>query len=394
MDGRSEIANAQSSNAEGRVAPVGKLKHETGSSSRAVDVSGPSQFGSSGGHDNNAKGSGAKRPQQANGGDAKMSQKEAARIAFLARQAKRDARKANANLIQMVKEVREVGKTAPKITRHGLALVLKEIIDSNKIINDGLPKNQRIVVNTSTINLRKIYEDLHPPVNLKAIIDEARKNPGKRHEHIVLPGDRCYGPTNPNPSVGVQAVETPSAAPPKQPVGPSKPIVQQTPTIKQSGHVIWRKSPWWRRLIFKEVPSRLEISRPDNLHIGTLQAHKHCTDRLTTNQDLAIPELYSYLLMNKFSKYNDRQECLDHMEKLARKYWKDECKRDFGKMDALTVNRHYITIQKAVDEKTTAYLLTEERQEITRKQRFAHLPWKRTTKTTSPPWAPFHQIPQ
>jgi len=83
------------------------------------------------------------------------------------------------------------------------------------------------------------------------------------------------------------------------------------------------------------------------------------------------------------------------MEKIGRKFWRDEKKIDFGKLEPQMVNRHLITVQKVVDERTSSYLLAQEDQSISRKRRFRNLKfWKRETQTTSPDWAPFYPIPQ
>jgi len=201
----------------------------------------------------------------------------------------------------------------------------------------------------------------------------------RKSDVVSLPGDAK--PTT-------EATPPPAAAP--APVGQLAIMPSLNPP-----HVIWRKSPWWRRLIFKETPSRLEIDRHDNLHIGTLAKHKHCPNGLTTGEEMVIPELQSYLLMSKFSTYSSRKETLDHMEKIGRKFWRDEKKIDFGKLEPQMVNRHLITVQKVVDERTSSYLLAQEDQSISRKRRFRNLKfWKRETQTTSPDWAPFYPIPQ
>jgi len=398
VDGTSGIATT--------VARGGKAKHEKLRPARTVNVSSPNQFESSGGQDNDKT-------------DRKLSRTEAAKLAYEARQYRRNARANNANLIKIVADLNGFHNGLKNGTNN-LRLICSELKAHNAVVNSTLPKSQLIKLNFSTANLKKIFIDTHPPARLINIVKEIKEatapinnliaifeathppkrlvnivqdcinNRGKKIDRVVLPGDVAFGKIKVGLDVDIQ---TEPIAAPQQPVPPVT-AKSPLPAPKPQPHIIWRKSPWWRRVIFKEVPSRLEVDRPDNLHIGTLIKHKHIPDRLTTHQDLVHKALYSYLLMNKFSKYNSRQECLDHMEKLGRKYWKDECKIDFGNMSAMMVNCHFITVQKAVDEQTTPYLLAEETQQVTRKQRFVKLPWKRTTKTTSPPWSPFHEIPQ
>lgn len=446
MDGTSGMSS--------RVAPVGETKSKIPRPIRPVAVSRPNQLGSSGGQDNETKSAKSSPPKDQNkgykpvyptqpmtskaaqhtaeaGGVKTPSRKEKAHEAYLARQAKRDAARASvANLIRITKSVRTINGSpnlCAMIRGAQKQGVLKRDADSTLKVKSSqtfaevdLSKDQmgglsvKIDGKKPTEASATSAQPSAPPAPVAPSAPPAppsqaapkKQAPAKKSPHpdvqtLTLTAADMNGLTVivrksdvvslPGDAPAVQAETAPPASAPPAPVGQ----LAAMPPLNNNPHIIWRKSPWWRRLIFKEEPSRLEIDRHDNLHIGTLAKHKHCPNGLTTGQEQVIPELQSYLMMSKFAHYSSRKEILDHMEKTGRKYWRDERKLEFGKLPAQLVNRHFITIQKVVDEKTSAYLLAEEEQNISRKRRFRNLAfWKRDTHTTSPDWAPFYNIPQ
>jgi len=385
VDGTSGSAN--------RVASTGKPKPKSSHQASAVVVSSANQFESSGGCNNKSS---AQAPKQqlrntaATADDAKTS-KYRAKQAYKQRRRQRAANERQ-NLRNIIVSIRNLNTNLAMIMREAmisdenLSLALSQTTTSEQLVSTPGTNVQ------TTNDLLTEIRGMHLETNLTSADMGGFKLKISRPDVVSLPVD--ISPGKPAPLVAAAAPPTIPSAPakPSQPVGP---LPAAIPPNQPVPPIIWRKSPWWRRLIFKELPSRLELDRSDNLHIGTLAKYKRCPDGLTTGQDQVIPELQSYLLMSKFSHYSSRKETLDHLEKLARKYWKDEKKTDFGKLSPLMVNRHFITLQKVVDEQTTPYLLAEEVQSISRKQRFRNLAfWKRETHTTSPNWAPFHQIPQ
>jgi len=112
-----------------------------------------------------------------------------------------------------------------------------------------------------------------------------------------------------------------------------------------------------------------------NLEIGRLTARKQqsYTDKLTVDPNYIDKNLYSFLRMQKFPKYDNRQMTLDHMHKLSCKYWQDVRKIPFSKLSAEQVNINYATVQKATDEKANGFLLALEEQEIDRRRRLVRI---------------------
>jgi len=139
--------------------------------------------------------------------------------------------------------------------------------------------------------------------------------------------------------------------------------------------VIIRKPTWYNRLFFDKSNSKFKLKSHANLEIGRLTARKQqsYTDKLTVDPNYIDKNLYSFLRMQKFPKYDNRQMTLDHMHKLSCKYWQDVRKIPFSKLSAEQVNINYATVQKATDEKANGFLLALEEQEIDRRRRLVRI---------------------
>jgi hypothetical protein len=144
-------------------------------------------------------------------------------------------------------------------------------------------------------------------------------------------------------------------------------ITNQRPTLPS---VIQRKACLRKRLLLDKQPSKFDFNAQQNLNIGRLIHRKQGDGRnLTIPEQCVHVDLFNYLRMNKFSRYANRQETLDHMEKLGRKFWKEEAGVEFTSMSAQDVNLHFATVQKATDERANTFLLAPEHQELSRSRR-------------------------
>jgi len=137
---------------------------------------------------------------------------------------------------------------------------------------------------------------------------------------------------------------------------------------------IERPAKWYNRLLFNKEPSKVYLDTLDQRKIGRLTIKKD-NDGLgeTVPSSLIDDKLRIYLLMQKWPEYKTRAATLDHMSKLARKYYPDELKVTFSSLTAEQVTRHYITVQKVVDEHFVPFLLASEVPEDDRRQRIVSL---------------------
>jgi len=139
--------------------------------------------------------------------------------------------------------------------------------------------------------------------------------------------------------------------------------------------IIERKAKWYNRVLFAKSKSRFNFAEHQNLNIGQLTVRKQqrFNDSLTVPTHCIDEELYSYLRMQKFPKYDNRTQVVDHMHKLACKYWQDVKKIPFSSLTGEQVNINFATVQKASDEKSNAFLLALEEQELDRRKRLVRL---------------------
>lgn len=139
--------------------------------------------------------------------------------------------------------------------------------------------------------------------------------------------------------------------------------------------LITRMPKWYNRLIFDKSRSKFRMNQHQNLETGRLIARKqqHASDKLTVPSRFIDNDLYSYLRMQKFPKYENRQMALDHMHKLSCKYWTDIRKIPYSKLDGRQVNINLATVQKATDERANEFLLATEDQEIDRRKRLVKI---------------------
>jgi hypothetical protein len=159
---------------------------------------------------------------------------------------------------------------------------------------------------------------------------------------VKLPGDHDYKP--------VATVAT-------------KPVVEdQLRIVKKAGYI--------NRALFNKSDAIIDLKTLSNVNMGDdfLRRKAMRATKLVVPNNLVLDELYTYLVINKFSSYKSRQECLEHLEKLGRKYWSDVVKISYDKLTVEQLNRHYITVQKAVDERTVGVLLAEEKQDVERRR--------------------------
>lgn len=146
-------------------------------------------------------------------------------------------------------------------------------------------------------------------------------------------------------------------------------------TTDSADDIIIRRATWYNRLIFRKSQSKFRMSEHTNLEIGQLTKRKQqkFRDTLTVRPDYIDTQLYSFLRMQKFPKYENRQMILDHMSKLSCKYWQDIRKIPFSKLTGEQVNINLATVQKATDERANEFLLAPEDQEIDRRRRLVSL---------------------
>lgn len=204
----------------------------------------------------------------------------------------------------------------------------------------------------------------------------------------AVPTNIPIPPPNPMAIVpAIPAVNNPVPAPVPAPILVDI-EVQVQPEFPRD--VIERKSKWYNRLLFNKEKSEFKFSEQQNLKIGQLTKRKqqHFVDRLTVPEHCIIPELYAFLRVQKFSKYENRQMAIDHLEKLARKFWQDEKKVKYSDLTPVELNLHFSTVQKVVDERANKFLLAEEDQEVDRRRRLVsmkkwvtkHTPFFRTNR--------------
>jgi len=301
-----------------------------------------------------------------------------ASIAYSERSAKRSFAAAN-NLIWIASEARACYHS--KLTN-----IMAEAIETE---NPRISNLVKIINEVKNYHHWAAFDQLYPdPNGIAHLVGIVAHIQQLRHyadtEHAMF--ERVYHNINPWKQDDIAGL----------PKAVTRTFTAPTPTPTKSEELqIWRKSPWWRRAIFGELPSRIEGSEAHNLHIGTLNKHKQHDRKLVVPTTFVHPGLYSYLVMSKFSRYDNRQACVDHLEKLGRKYWLDEKKVQLDSLSPLDVNKHFATVQKAVDECTTTYFLQEESQNIGRKTRLNDLAfWKRRVHNDNPAWRPKSQLPR
>jgi len=164
----------------------------------------------------------------------------------------------------------------------------------------------------------------------------------------AVPGGACFAPS-------LRLVEVP--------------VRNTTPATKSEGSpsdtVITRRAAWWNRWLFDKEESKFDFSKRQNLKSGQLTVRKEQNGQLTVPEQCVLPELYNYLRVQKFHKYEKRDQCVDHMMKLARKYWQEN-KIEFSKISDKQANLMFATVQKVVDETDTGFLLAHESQALER----------------------------
>jgi hypothetical protein len=106
--------------------------------------------------------------------------------------------------------------------------------------------------------------------------------------------------------------------------------------------------------VFGYLPSRFDFNQINNHYTRELFGLKDSL-RLFSDQQI-IESLYKYLIVNKFDKYNNRAETVEHMHKLGIKYL-NENKIDYAKQSNVFVNKFLLTLQKAADETDSKLLL-------------------------------------
>lgn len=137
---------------------------------------------------------------------------------------------------------------------------------------------------------------------------------------------------------------------------------------------IIRKACWYNRLLFNKEPSKIYLDTLDQRKVGRLTVKKD-NDGIgeTVPSTLINEKLRIYLLMQKWPEYKNRAAAVDHITKLARKYYPDELKIQFSSLTPDQVTSHYVTVQKVVDEKFVPFLLASESPEADRRQRIVRL---------------------
>jgi len=120
-------------------------------------------------------------------------------------------------------------------------------------------------------------------------------------------------------------------------------------------------------LVLVESNTPFNIHRPvGRLNLNVFNNNQHLVpdgmsfgvDRRTVNVShrLCDQQLYAYLMVRKGLKYENRDQCLIHLRKLAEGYYRDEK----IKLDTpLKVNVFNITVQQCCDEIDTQQLLSE-----------------------------------
>lgn len=81
------------------------------------------------------------------------------------------------------------------------------------------------------------------------------------------------------------------------------------------------------------------------------------------SDDLLLPNLYSYLIINKLTKYHNREETIDHLSKVARRFLNENNIKvhNMSFADSMEYrHKYFLTIQKACDERDTEFLLAYE----------------------------------
>lgn len=221
------------------------------------------------------------------------------------------------------------------------------IIDLDEIV----PEFQEVTLESSA-PLSKILASIRasPPV---------QTNPDSIDGLIGILGDVMLGQNRHLKNIYVEAKQT-------------KPKTESKSTaVAPNRIVIKRKAGFFGRLFWNESHSKFDMSHLQNLEIGELSLKKNHNrgGKLTVPENCVDPEMFSYLMINKFSVYENRDACVDHISKLARKYWTDEKRVKLSGLTGEQVNIHFATVQKVVDERATRFLLAQEDQELDRRKR-------------------------
>lgn len=141
----------------------------------------------------------------------------------------------------------------------------------------------------------------------------------------------------------------------------TKEVPVKTAAKKEPDVVIVRKRRGLYRIL--KTPGVFNFSDKFNHHH---QSISKCKDQSGNNMTV-IPdtmindELYAYLRRNEFEVYPDRAAKLSHMTKLAAKWDMGGFKLSAQAkgLDALALNKYFVTIQKVTDAKDTEFLLQE-----------------------------------
>lgn len=170
---------------------------------------------------------------------------------------------------------------------------------------------------------------------------------------------------------------TPDGRPIREEIHPEHTVAQEPPqdyVPPPERPYIERPAKWYNRLLFNKESSKIYLDTLDQRKVGRLTIRKD-NDGLgeTVPSTLIDDKLRIYLLMQKWPEYKTRAATLDHMSKLARKYYPDELKVTFSSLTPEQVIRHHVTVQKVVDEHFVPFLLASEVPEDDRRQRIVSL---------------------
>jgi hypothetical protein len=159
--------------------------------------------------------------------------------------------------------------------------------------------------------------------------------------------------------------------------GPTN-VVQAPKTPKEFGQSprqdmqVKIKSNWFRRVILAEKPSVFSFEAEQQHCIGELvEVKTKRPDGEVINDSFVDQKLFNYLRLKRYATYSCRAERLEHMLKLAQKYHQDN---KTIPETALQTNTVKITVQKATDQITDDFLLSEVSPEHDRRGRFT-LDW-------------------
>lgn len=168
-------------------------------------------------------------------------------------------------------------------------------------------------------------------------------------------------------------------APDQVPEVPANPALvgQLAAKKKDNSNVIRRRPAWYHRIIpgFKKFDSEFDFNKPINHRIGKLVDSKSVEPNksgVIIADDNIIESLYFELRLKQNAEYPDRKLKLEHTLKLAQKWIETEksehqARGETFKTDTPTfVNKFQVTVQKAVDQADSKFLLQEENQQISR----------------------------